>query len=126
LVNTSYETETKLGDTLVLLMLRKPLSHWQLLVASRDPISTTTFVGDVRSVNDLLVSEGQTRTLPPPATLLSPANGHFPQASGGQRFGAFRWRTSPSDDIVAEIAEFAYQDDARLFVRRPADPEFPN
>jgi hypothetical protein len=123
LVNTSYDAETRVGDTAVLLVLRKPLFKWQLLVAARDPISTTTFVGDVRSVNDLLVSEGQTRTLPPPATLLSPVDGRFPQASGGQRFGAFRWRASPSDDIVAEIAEFAYQDDARLFVRRPAYSE---
>jgi hypothetical protein len=123
LVNTSYDAETRIGDTAVLLVLRKPLFKWQLLVAARDPISTTTFVGGVRSVNELLVSEGQTRTLPPPATLLSPVDGHFPQASGGQRFGAFRWRASPSDDIVAEIAEFAYQDDARLFVRRPAYSE---
>jgi hypothetical protein len=30
----------------------------------------------------------------------------------------FTWRSSRSEDVVAEIAEFAYQGDARLFVRR--------
>ena len=30
--------------------------------------------------------------------------------------GAFTWQSSPSDDVVGEIAEFGYTDDERLFV----------
>jgi len=119
-LNASYDGEARIGHTLVLLILRKTLSQWRLLVAARDPISNSAFVNDVRSMNSLLESERPTPTFPLPATLLSPVDGQYPEASGGQRFGVFRWRASPSDDTVAEIVEFAYQDDARLFLRRPA------
>lgn len=36
----------------------------------------------------------------------------YPQASGDERFGSFTWRSRLSDDVVAEIAECAYQDHA--------------
>jgi hypothetical protein len=37
-VNASYQAETKIGQSRVLLVLRKPLAQWQLLAAARDPI----------------------------------------------------------------------------------------
>jgi hypothetical protein len=121
-VNASYEAQTTLGHTLVLLVLHKPASNWQLLVAARDPISTGEFVKQVQGVPPLLSADAPVRAQPLPATLLSPAAGHFPQPPTGQRFGTFRWRSSPSEDVVAEIAEFRYHDDARLFFTRPRRP----
>jgi len=37
--------------------------------------------------------------------------------SVGKPIRAFRWQPSPSGDVVAEVAEFARNGDARLFVR---------
>src|SRR5688572_14122307 len=45
--------------------------------------------------------------------------GDFPRAPAGQRFGNFEWHSSRSPGVVGEIVEFAYEDDARLFVTRP-------
>ena len=68
----------------------------------------------------VLARHSPTRQRPtPPAMLLSPA-GRLPQPLDGGRFGTFTWRASPSKEVVAEIAEFAYHDDARLFLTRPA------
>jgi hypothetical protein len=50
-----------------------------------------------------------------PAQLLSPDNGDFPVPDAGQRFGSFTWQPSPSGNVVAQIVEFAYQNDDRLF-----------
>jgi hypothetical protein len=121
-VNASYEAANTLGHTLVLLVLRRPSSNWQLLVAARDPISNGEFVKQVQGVTALLTRDGSVHTLPVPATLLSPATGDSPQPPTGQRFGTFQWRSSPSEDVLAEIAEFHYHDDARLFFTRPRRP----
>lgn len=79
-VNVSYEAETKLGHTPVLLVLRKPSSRWQLLAAARDPISNGRFVKEVPSLTAFLGQTSQTRELPAPAMLLSPAAGGVPAA----------------------------------------------
>jgi hypothetical protein len=119
-VSVSYEADKAIGHTPVLMVLRKPSFQWQLLVAARDPISTGAFVKQLPSVTALLTKEQNASAFPLPPTLLSPADGHFPLPSDSQRFGMFRWRPSPSDDVVGEIVEFAYQNDARLFFRRSA------
>jgi len=121
-VNAAYEAQTMLGHARVALVLRKPVLQWQLLVAARDPVSNNDFVKAAPRLAALLSSSAQGGALPIPATLLSPATGDFPRPQSGQRFGTFRWRSSPSDDVVAEIVEFAYDDDARLFLTRPAQP----
>ena len=121
-VNAAYEAQTMLGHARVLLVLRKPALQWQLLVAARDPISNNEFVKAAPRLTALLTSSAQSGALPIPATLLSPTTGNFPRPQSGQRFGSFRWRSSPSDDVVAEIVEFAYDDDARVFLTRPAQP----
>jgi hypothetical protein len=118
-VNVSYEAETKLGHALVLIVFRNRSSRWQLLTASRDPISNGAFVKQVPSMAASFVRNTQTLPLPAPAMLLSPADGEVPAAPDGGRFGSFTWRQSPSDDVVAEIAEFGYHDDARLFLLTP-------
>lgn len=122
LVNASYDGETTIGNRLVLLVLRKASFEWRLLVAARDPISTDAFVTHASSMAALLARKGQMRALPASATLVSPADGRMPRPLSTDRFGAFRWRSSLSDGVVAEIVEFAYADDARLFVMRPNQP----
>jgi hypothetical protein len=117
-VNASFEAETSVGTSRVLLVLRKPGSEWQLLVVARDPVSNGDFLKSL-SPGGLAASDAAVRAVPIPATLVSPAPGVYPAAAKGQRFGTFRWRSSLSEDVVAEIVEFAYHDDARLFFSRP-------
>jgi hypothetical protein len=62
----------------------------------------------------MLVSDLPAGPVPTPATLRSPQNGRFPIPAHGARFGDFEWQSSTSEDVVAEIAEFSYHDDARL------------
>jgi hypothetical protein len=118
----TYESANALGHAPVLLVLRNVYSRWQLLVAARDPISNDEFVREMRRVGGLLSAQAAVDSFPAPATLLTPATGSRPRARKDQRFGSFTWRSSDSDNVVAEIAEFAYDDDARLFVVRPAQP----
>ena len=118
----TYESANALGRAPVLLVLRNVYSRWQLLVAARDPISNDDFRRDMRRVAGLLSAETAVASLPVPPTLLTPATGRRPRPRKDQRFGSFTWRSSESDDVVAEIAEFAYDDDARLFVVRPQQP----
>jgi len=63
--------------------------------------------------------------VPTPATLRSPQNGRFPIPANGARFGDFEWQSSTSEDVVAEIAEFSYHDDARLFLLHRRNPSLP-
>ncbi len=61
--------------------------------------------------------------MPPTLAILrSPQDGRFPVPAQGARFGDFEWQSSTSEDVVAEIAEFRYADDARLFLLRPQRP----
>ena len=121
-VTATYESANALGHAPVLLVLRNVYSRWQLLVAARDPISNAEFVREIRRVAGLLSAETAVRSLPVPATLLAPATGSRLRARKDQGFGSFTWRPSDSDNVVAEIAEVAYYDDARLFVVRPQQP----
>jgi hypothetical protein len=107
-VSAAYEAHTTLGHARVLLVLRKPAFQWQLLVAARDPVSNDEFVKGAPRLTALLASDAQGRALSMPATLLSPTTGDFPRPPSGQRCGTFQWPSSPSDDVGAEIVEFAY------------------
>ena len=120
-VNASYEAETKLGHTRVLLVLRQHSGLWRLLVAARDPISNDEFAKEIPSLAARLERGKQPPSAHAPATSLSPADGSYPRPSAGQRFGDFTWHPSPASDVVAEIAEFAYDDDARLFLTTRRD-----
>jgi hypothetical protein len=53
--------------------------------------------------------------------LLSPPMMLDPTPAAGERFGDFTWQSSQSLDVVAEIVEFAYENDARMFLTDPAD-----
>jgi hypothetical protein len=123
-VTAAYESDRALGEATVLVALRKSASQWRLLVVTRDPISTSAFVNAVPRLFASLPRETAT-ALPIPATLTAPPPGEFPHPASGQRFGSFTWTSSPSSDVVAEVAEFAYGDDVRLVLvtpKRPAGP----
>jgi len=122
-VSATYDAENTLGQTQVLMIFRRPATQWQLLVAARDPITNGEF-GKQLPLVDALLTDANTSALPAPATLLSPPSGSFPQAKPAQRFGTFRWRSSPSDSVVVELIEFAYHDDARLFLWPSVRPGF--
>jgi hypothetical protein len=115
-MSVSYESQKGIGWIDVLLILRKQQARWQLLAASTDPISTTSFLGQLPQLATALKPPQSPVKQPIPAKLMSP-DVQFPVPDNGQRFGNFVWQPSPSGDVVAEIVEFAYQDDARLFVR---------
>lgn len=120
-VNTITEADAVLGNTPTLLAFRNVASRWQLLAASRDPISNGAFVTSLSMLDERLAKDSPADEAMAAATLLSPPPGVFPAAAAGQRFGNFGWRSSASREVIAEVIEFSYDDDARLFVR----PVFP-
>src|SRR4051812_9869684 len=124
-VNASYQADTTIGHASVLLGFRKTSPAWQLIVAARDPISNRDFVTLLPGLSGVLTNHIAASPAPTPATLQSPQNGGFPVARNGSRFGDFEWQSSTSEGVVAEIAEFSYNDDARLFLLRPGKPGVP-
>jgi hypothetical protein len=113
-VNASYQADTKIGHASVLLVFRKTSSAWRLLVAARDPVSNGRFVAALPALSRMLERNAPADPLPLPATLRSPRNGRFPIPMKGARFGDFEWQPSASENVVADIVEFSYHDDARL------------
>ena len=116
-VVATYEGEKSIGQTVILLIMRKQDTRWQLLTAARDPVSIGDFTKKIPRIVDLLEKNRGYDQQPVPAKLLSPEAGGYPKPNGGQRFGDFVWQPSPSPSVVAEIIEFAYGDDARLFIK---------
>jgi hypothetical protein len=117
--NASYQADTTLGHASVLLGFRRTSSPWQIIVAARDPISNQDFVTSLPSLSRALVRDTSAGRQPMPAILQSPDGGQFPVPPNGDRFGNFTWQSSTSGDVVAEIGEFRYRDDARLFLLQP-------
>jgi hypothetical protein len=116
-VAASFEAPSSIGYAPTLLVLRKEASAWKLLAAARDPVTTGEFVKSIPGFAARLDRSRGVPELSMEATLLSPLEGRFPLASAGARFGDFVWLPSRSADVVAEVAEFAYRNDARLFLR---------
>jgi hypothetical protein len=125
MANASYQADTTIGHAPLLLGFRKTTSLWRLLVAARDPVSNHHFVTLLPGLSKILAHDIPAGPLPTPATLRSPPNGRFPVPPNGARFGDFEWQSSTSGDVVVEIAEFSYHDDARLFLLRPRKPGVP-
>lgn len=120
-VLASYQGRDAIGRLPLMLVMRKISAEWQLLVASRDPVTNGVFTRQLDELTVLLDNESEA-TVPPGATELRPSDRIFPVARMGERFGAFSWQSSRADDVVAEIGEFTYKDDARLFLTRPSRP----
>src|SRR5208337_5682126 len=68
----------------------------------------------------LASGSGQAKSVEP-AVILTP-EGAFPVPAQGERFGDFKWTASRSADVKAEIAEFDYGYDVRLFFVPAAGP----
>ena len=111
-VNASYDSARAFGHTAALLIFRKTAEIWKLLVVSRDPISTGRFIETLRERPPLRASDSRTNRLEP-AILFSPPPMTYPTPESGERFGKFTWRRSASNTPL-EIAEFAYNGDARM------------
>jgi hypothetical protein len=125
-VNASYQADTTIGHASLLFAFRKTSSQWRLLVAARDPVTNRHFVTlQLPDLSQLLARDIPAGPLPTPATLRSPQHGRFPIPPKGARFSDFMWQSSTSQDVVAEIAEFRYLDDARLFLLLPRNPGAP-
>lgn len=116
-VVSSYESPTTVGHISLLLILRQHAGEWKVLTASTDPITLSSFTSGIPRLVKLLQGVPTPGENPIAAKLLAPVDGRSPMPSGGQRFGDYVWRPSPSTDVVAQVVEFAYQDDARLFLR---------
>jgi hypothetical protein len=114
---STYESENALGHLTLLLVFRNEQGQWRLLTASTDPVSNTEFVKEIPKLTASIQNPWNPDSKPMPAKLLSPEDGRRPEPPAGKRFGDFTWQPSTSTDVVAEIAEFGYKDDARLFVR---------
>ncbi len=125
-VKASYDADTTIGHAEVLLVLRRPADRWQLLVAARDPVSNDKFLREAQGLSALQADNARAETPAQPATHLAPADTEFPVPAAGERFGTFTWLSSASEDVIAEIGEFVYKNDARLFVTRPRYPGSPS
>lgn len=114
-VTASYTSTEKIGWITTLMVFRKQSDQWRMLVASTDPISNRAFVSQLPNLAQLVTQPWTPGSAPKPPELVGPGDGQYPVPTPGVRFGDFSWHTSPSSGEVAEIAEFAYDDDARLF-----------
>lgn len=124
-LNVSYQADTRIGHVSLLLAFRKTSAEWRLLVAARDPVSNRDFVRLLPALDKALTRDIATVQVPEPATLRSPQDGRFPVPAKGQRFGDFEWQSSTAEAVLAEVAEFSYGDDARLFLLPAKDPAGP-
>jgi hypothetical protein len=113
---SAYESVNALGQLRTLLVLRRQQGPWRLLTVGIDPVSNMRFVSQVPQLVSLITKAGTgENTLgPKPPVLLEPQDGHAPKPPPGEPIGEFRWQPSASPDVIAEIVEFAYNDDARL------------
>jgi hypothetical protein len=105
LATVSSWNEDRLGCMEVLLVWVKARGRWSLLTITWDPVARQTATeGLPRLAGALGAGQGQAVL---PAALLTPLDGQLARA--------FRWTPSPSQGVVAEIAEFNYGRASRLF-----------
>ncbi len=113
LITASYSSEDREGKLDLLIVLRKHGSEWRMLIASTDPVSTSTFLDQLPFLASLVGGQPESN-LPDAPILLTPDEGVLTPAPG-VRFADFSWHPSLSEGEAAEIVEFAYNGDARLF-----------
>jgi hypothetical protein len=111
----NFTAPGRIGWVSTLMVLRKQSDQWRVLAASTDPVSNKSFVSQIPAMVRLIIKPWAPSKAPEPPSLLSPQDGEFPAATPGARFGDFSWHPSPSGGEVAEVAEFAYNGDTRLF-----------
>jgi hypothetical protein len=113
---STYESADGLGWVPVLLILRRQQNQWALLAASADPLSNDEFVKQLPKVVSRIEKPWSLENQPLPAKMLTLVGVKNP-SSPHKQIREFRWQPSGSNDLVAEVAEFARNGDARLFVK---------
>jgi hypothetical protein len=116
-VLATYEAEDSVGWLPVQLIVRSQQGQWKTLVASTDPVTSATFGGQIAKLGELMQRPWKTDNEATPAKILAPEDGKTPVAATGERDGNFEWESSGSGNVAAEIVEFAYKNDARLYVK---------
>lgn len=116
-VVSTYHSEAVVGHLHMLVVLRKPRDEWKLLALSTDPISNAVFLDKIALNAGVFRLKDVGAVEAGKATLVSPGDRLYPQPNFGERFGSFQWLPSPDPSVVAEVAEFSYENEARLFLR---------
>ncbi len=112
--DSTYQAADSLGWVTALLIFRKQQGKWRLLAASIDPITNDEFVKEIPKIVARMRKTSAPSVIPRAADLPAPRE---EGPAGSRRISAFLWRPSPSGGVVAEVAEFARNGDARLFAR---------
>jgi len=113
--DSTYEAADSLGWVSALVIFREEEGKWKFLAGSADPVSNDEFVKEVPKIVAKIGKPWMPGVAPQPAELLAPRDAEG--SAVGKPIRAFRWQPSSSSDVVAEVAEFARNGDARLFVR---------
>lgn len=117
----SFDGSIKIGNTEILMVFRKEGNSYRLLTISMDSLLNMNRYFSLDRVASAIANTSENSDRPQPALLLSPKNGKRPTPLGEIQRGNFKWQPSSSENIVAEVAEFNYNCDARLFVRFPQE-----
>jgi hypothetical protein len=103
----------EVGCVEVLSVWVKAEDRWSLLTITYDPVSVGATREDIPRLAGALV-EGEGEALRRATSLaLTPGP---PPPPDEVRYDVYRWIPSPSKDVVAEVAEFYYDDANRLFI----------
>lgn len=114
----SFDGAKNIGNTEILMVFEKEENSYRLLTISNDPVLTINkyFTLD-RLAERIANASEENESQPQPAVLLSPEDGKRPSPEAGLPFGNFKWQISSSKNVIAEVVEFSYLCNARLFVR---------
>ena len=97
-----------IGQANVVVLLLATGSEWKVVLVTSDPV--TAGAGAERLRRALAEVEPNTARGDLRVDLVSPADGLFPNAPPGERFGRFEWVTvGDHSEILVEFAEFAFR-----------------
>ena len=117
-----FDGSKNIGNTEILMVFKKEGNSYRLLTISSDPVLRINRYFSLDKVARSIANASQESDRPQPALLLSPEDGKRPTPEGEIPFGNFKWQPSCSENVLAEVVEFAYgYCNARLFVRFPED-----
>jgi hypothetical protein len=120
--DSTYQDVNSLGWVSTLLILHKEEGTWKFLAGSIDPVANDEFGKDIPKVVARIRKPWMPGGAPQPAELLVPRDAEGNAV--GKPIRTFRWQPTPSGNVVAEVAEFARNGDARFFVRlRSRNPQ---
>ena len=110
----AHDGRGAIGHVDLLMVLHQENDNWRLLTQQLG--SNEDFKPYINQLANAIADSQQSSSQPSPASNLTPENVR-PKPAEGERFGKFTWQPSQSDNVVAEIVEFAPGINARLFVK---------